>query len=313
MQLMINAVAHHIPAKALKLEQDYSALGLSKSETTVFNRFYGIDSIPISEDSVLNLMKRTSEPLIKQLGNDKDKVKYIIYPRTSPLISTHGMSLVRDLAISLGLRKAIPFVLGMNKCVSTLRAFEVSEKLLASCSHGDMVLIVTGESIFTEQNRVLPNITIAADAGASALVSLSRSRTSSHRMLSMATTISGEYAKGVWMTLEQVSEFGKIFDHKMQYVVNKAVQSAGLDISDIKYILPHNVNIPCWKGFSKFSGIAIEKIYLSNISKTSHCFNSDLLLNLSTLLEENLLNKGDYYLMATVGVGAMFAAAVFQY
>jgi len=57
----------------------------------------------------------------------------------------------------------------------------------------------------------------------------------------------------------------------------------------------------------------LNQIYLENIPLFSHCFNSDLLINLSDVINKNYLKAGDYYIMATVGVGASFGAALFQH
>ena len=313
MSLSMHAVKTHVPVHFLKLSEEYPNLGLSKMDATVYGRFYGIERIPTSHESILALIKQSAAPLVEALGADKKRIKYVIAPRTAPVISTFGTSLVRDLSVSLGLYDALPFVIGMNKCVSTLRAFEVAEILLTAGAPGDLALIVTGERIFTEQNRVLPNITIAADASASAVVGIANDENAEHRFLGFAKTILGEYAAGVWLPLDQVAAFGKTFDANMFKVIDEVLKQTGVSLDEVKVILPHNVNIPCWKGFAKYAGIPLEKIYLKNIPRSAHCFNSDLLLNWNDVLQDQILQRGDYYLMVTTGVGAMFGAALFQY
>ncbi len=310
MPISIKAVSQYIPNSAIDLASDYSKFGLSNGDAKIYSRFYGLEKIPYTDQSILELMLNVSRPLLQ--GIDLQKVKYVLAPRTAPVISPFGMSLVRDLAVQLGLSEATPFAIGMNKCVSTLRAFEVAHHLLSDGPEGSLALIVTGESVFTEQNRVLPNITITADGSAACLVNLANDH-SEHQLSSMSTNIIGEYAEGVWMTREKISEFGKIFNESMAEVIRDALQQANINILQVKAILPHNVNIPCWRGFAKYFDIPIEKIYLKNIPTNSHCFNSDLLMNLSTAIRDKTIQPGDYYVMATVGVGAMFGAAVFRY
>lgn len=310
MSISIKAISQYIPNSSIDLASDYSKFGLSDGDARVYSRFYGLKRIPYTDQSIAKLMLNVSKPLLQ--GVDLQKVKYLIAPRTAPVVSPCGISLARDLAIQLGLSEATAFAIGMNKCVSTLRAFEVAYQLLLDEPDDALALIVTGESVFTEQNRVLPNITITADGSAACLVSLSGEH-SEHQLSSMSMDIIGEYAEGVWMPREKVSEFGKIFNESMAEVINNALEEAKINLSQIKVILPHNVNIPCWRGFAKHADIPIEKIYLKNIPANSHCFNSDLLMNLVSAIDDGTIQPGDYYVMATVGVGAMFGAAVFRY
>lgn len=309
MRIGIDAVHSYLPKTVKHLAQDYESFGLSLADTRIYNRFYGLDHIPCHEGPILDLLKAVAEPAIK--AYQPDQIRYVIAARTAPVLSPIGISLVRDLTVTLGLKKATGFTVGMNKCVSTLRAFQVAEALLATGAPTDKALIVTGEAVFTEQNRVLPNITVTADGAAAALVSMKHPK-QDHQMLSLSTHIDGEYAQGVWMPREKVSEFGGRFNAEIKNVIDKALAQAGIEMSQVTCLLPHNVNIPCWKGFAKFADIPVEKIYLKNIATNSHCFNSDLLMNLSSALADGFLKKGDYYLMVTVGVGAMFGAAVFR-
>ena len=309
MSLKIKKVFHYIPAEKVKLSEHYASYGLSESDMRIYTRFYGIDMIPVAQESMYHMLLAVSKPLLENI--DKERIKYVIAARTAPIIFTWGNSIVRELVRGLELEKTIPFTIGMNKCVSTIRAFEVSEILLRTCEPGSLVLIVTGESVFTEQNRVLPNITVTGDGAAAALVSLDDGV--DHELISISKEIIGEYAEGVWMSKEKVSEFGGIFNLSMNKVISEALNMANLTYENIKWIYPHNVSTACWRGFSKYANIPLDKIYLKNVPMSAHCFNSDLLLNLSTSIQEGSIKKGDYYLMATVGVGAMFGAAVFRY
>jgi 3-oxoacyl-[acyl-carrier-protein] synthase-3 len=166
--------------------------------------------------------------------------------------------------------------------------------------------------VFTEQHRVLPNITIAGDAAVAMLISRNHSE-STHRLVAISKKIYGEYAKGMWMTLEKVSEFGKQFEPGFAKVIHDVLKKADLTLADIKLVLPNNTNIPCWRNLAKYLQIPFDKVYLKNIPRTAHCFNADNFINVATAIEQGELQRGDYYLLLTIGVGAVFGAAVLQY
>lgn len=46
---------------------------------------------------------------------------------------------------------------------------------------------------------------------------------------------------------------------------------------------------------------------------TGHAFCADMLINYTTAMDRGLLQPGDRYLVAAAGVGATFAAMVFEH
>jgi 3-oxoacyl-[acyl-carrier-protein] synthase-3 len=312
MYLSLKSVNSYIPPTIKKLGDHYADFGMSAKDAQIFNRFYGVDAIPVSDESSLALMLKAAKPLVENLTSSQKKlIKYIIVPRTTVSLDLFGVSSVQRLAHQLSLSHAIAFSTGMNKCASLLRAFEMSHNLLRNEKKGTMVLIVVGEPIFTNETRLLPSISISGDASGAALVTLNK--TSNHQLKASHMTTLGEYAEGSWMSPKKVATFGKLFEPVMLQTAEKALEKAQLSWNDIRLVLPHNVNIPCWRGFARFAKVPLEKFYLKNISRTSHCFNADWLINWTSMMEENCIQKGEYYMMATVAVGAVFAVGIFKY
>lgn len=311
MRLSIHQIEYFIPDSFVKISDNYHEFGLSNKEMRVYNKFYGINSIPVSSFSMQEMLLKVTSPIM--LNVDKEKVLYVIMVRTAPVVAPFNISLVKGVAEKLGIINAMYFTIGMNKCVSILRAFEVAEKLLRYGDKDKYALIISGETIFTEENRVLPNITIGGDAATAILVGLGNKHVLPNTLLALNMQIYGKYSKGSWMAMDEVAEFGQIFNKSMSKVIQGVLLKANINYDQVKLILPHNVNVACWRGFCKFEGIPFSKVFLDNISQTAHCFNSDLLINLATAIKTKRLRSGDYYVMATVGVGAMFGAAIFQY
>ncbi len=314
MYLSLQSVISYVPQTIKKLSEHYEAFGVSAKEAQIFNRFYGVDAIPVSDDSSLELMLKAAQPLLDKLTSSQKKlIKYIIVPRTSASLDLFGVSSVQQLTHRLSLTHATAFSTGMNKCASLLRSFEISHHLLKEEKPGAMILIVVGEPIFTNESRHLPSISISGDGSGAVLVVLDNEKTSDHHLIASHMITLGEYAEGSWMSPQKVSSFGKLFEPVMLQTAERALEKARLNWDDIRLVLPHNVNIPCWKGFARFAQLPLEKFYLKNIPRTSHCFNADWLINWTSMMEENCIQKGDYYMMATVAVGAVFGAGIFQY
>ena len=60
-------------------------------------------------------------------------------------------------------------------------------------------------------------------------------------------------------------------------------------------------------------GYPVERVLLDNVPVTGHCFCADSFINYQTARERDRLAPGDLYLMAAVGLGATFAAMVFEH
>jgi 3-oxoacyl-[acyl-carrier-protein] synthase-3 len=55
-------------------------------------------------------------------------------------------------------------------------------------------------------------------------------------------------------------------------------------------------------------GVGREKFFLDNVAHFSHCYASDVFVNYTTLRDAGRLVDGGRYLLASVGLGATFAA-----
>ena len=86
-----------------------------------------------------------------------------------------------------------------------------------------------------------------------------------------------------------------------------------LQPAQIKCLFPHNVNISSWRQIALASGFSFDQIFLDNVSKMGHCFGFDQFVNLKDGIKQKKIKPGDYYLLATVGLGATFSILLFQY
>jgi 3-oxoacyl-[acyl-carrier-protein] synthase-3 len=309
--LHLNHVSYFVPSTTLKLEDATEKYGISRAQAKVFSRIYGLEYIPIAHNmSVFELLK---QPVMDVLDNAivaRKQIRLFIHAHTAQVIAPFGCSLVQQLKRELGLQNALTFGVSMNNCASTLMAFEMANYLLTDLEPDAKALILTGERAFTHTVQVIPNTSITGDAAAVAIVGKSGRH---DKMLALSLHTAGKFAKGIWLTPEESILFEKQYAPLLANTIKKAITKAGITIHDVKVILPHNVNIPSWSNVAKLLEFPLEKIYLNNIRKYAHCFGADILINYGTARRDNLLMKGGYYVMATVGLGATFAAAVFQH
>jgi 3-oxoacyl-[acyl-carrier-protein] synthase-3 len=98
-------------------------------------------------------------------------------------------------------------------------------------------------------------------------------------------------------------------------VIAAAVAEAGLRLSDVCLILPHNVNLVSWRQVCRQLDFPVEKVLLDNVASVGHAFCADAFINYQTAAARGLLRAGDRYVIAAAGAaqGATYSATVFEH
>jgi 3-oxoacyl-[acyl-carrier-protein] synthase-3 len=108
------------------------------------------------------------------------------------------------------------------------------------------------------------------------------------------------------------ADFFETYTANVVATLREAIAKAGLTAADITMVIPHNVNRSSWRRIIPELGLGEDRIYLDNVSRYGHCFCSDPFLNLVSLRDEGRLASNGIYLLATVGLGATYAAMVIE-
>lgn len=309
--LSIEDACYFVPKTRLKVEDSLDRFALKKIQAKVFSTFYGLNEVPCADGmSIVELIRKPVEDLLVKTKINKHQVKYIIHAHTANVITRFGRSVIREVAQELRLDDCVVFGTSLNNCAATLNAFEIAEVLLREHDETAKAIVITGERAFTPTVQVIPNTSITGDAAAAALIGLHGKR---DKMIHLEMNTVGKFHRGIWLTPEESFAFEKEYVSLLADTIFNAVENANLNLSDIKLILPHNVNLISWEKTAKALNFPIDKIYLNNVRRFAHCFGSDILINYIDAKAASLLSPGEYYVMATVGLGATFAAAVFKH
>ncbi|WP_395375205.1 ketoacyl-ACP synthase III family protein [Marinicella sp. W31] len=309
--LYLNGIDYYIPEIKYSVKDLRHRYAMSDMELTVFNRVYGLDKVPVSDIPLRDMIYRSVKSLLEKTEIDLSEVKYLIHTHTAQEYEGFFNKTLKRLAAELGLHEAKCFGMTTNNCASTVSALDVIEKMLVSKTDNSSAILITGDVAFTPVLQVIPNSSITGDASVACLLS-NHSRNGA-RMLSNSVSIYGEHAKCQWQEKEEMQRFEDFYPNRLSGVMQDALESSGLNWSNISVIVPHNVNVYSWKKTSSVSQVPYEKIYLDQVSNIAHCFGADPFLNLAIAMEDEKIEKGDQVMMATVGLGAVFGAAVFAF
>jgi 3-oxoacyl-[acyl-carrier-protein] synthase-3 len=302
---------YFVSNKFINVEQSYKQLNISQAQAKTFSRIYGIQQISVADDySIEDFLICAVKKLVSETNLQKNKVKVLIHAHTAKVINLFGSSIIKKIQDSEKFFDALTFGMSLNNCASTLDAMELAAYFLKNHDQDSKAIVICGEKAFTPSVQLIPNTSLTSDAASACLINLNNAR---NRIIAMHSETHGQYAQGIWMDEKTAKDFEKNYIFLLMGSVNAVLKKASIKKSQLKMIIPHNVNLISWVNFSREFSFDRKKIYLDNVKKYAHCFGSDLLINYSDIVQKKLLQPGDYYLMATVGLGATFSTAIFQY
>jgi 3-oxoacyl-[acyl-carrier-protein] synthase III len=280
----------------------------------VFRRFYGLDTIRCDPQSGLAELLLSAARKLTTLPGREHLVRYVIAARTLQCVVPEPVNVLSEVSAALGLSHATAFAVTQHACASGLLAVALAGQILAADTPGDsdgtLALVLAGEKAFTPTAQYIPATTVMGEGTAAILVSLGQS---THQMLSYATCTRGEYSSGLFLPPDLAARFQQEYTSVLGEVMCAAVAGAGLTMSDLDLLLPHNVNRVSWVRLCKQLNFPLDRVFLDNIPVTGHCFCADPFINLSAAVERGRLAIGDRYLATAVGLGSTFSAMVFEY
>ncbi|MEU3898849.1 3-oxoacyl-[acyl-carrier-protein] synthase III C-terminal domain-containing protein [Streptomyces sp. NPDC045251] len=307
----IVAVSSFLP-DTIPIARFQRELGLTDVQLRRYQRFYGLSEVcrdPQATETEL-LLRATAK--LAELRGQEQRVKYVLQARTMPSPLPYPLTSLGPLQAELGLEHATAFVVSHHACASGLLAVDMAGTLLAADPDPDaLALVLTGEKACTTKTQSIPDVTVMGEGTAAFLVGADR--TGRDRMLGYAARTHPRFGAEFIMGDEAAKDFQDLYGPGLCEVIAAALEEAGCALDDLALVLPHNVNRLSWIGVCKELGLPLERVFLDQVPYTGHCFCADPFINLQQATELGRLRPGDRYLMTSVGLGATFAAMVFEH
>ncbi|KJS54045.1 3-oxoacyl-ACP synthase [Streptomyces rubellomurinus subsp. indigoferus] len=302
----LEAVAVHLPPRAVPIEAVGERIGLTPRQLRLFRRFHGLDQLRLDPDGKLpDLLDAVLDGLTELRGRERH-VRFVIHARSMPVAVPHPLNPLHDLLAARGLGHASAFTVTHHACAVGLLAIDLAGRLLAGePDERALAVVLAGEKTFTRDAQLVPETGIFAEGAAACLISAGGER---HRMLSFAVRQRPEFDGRLAEDADLLARYQRAYPNVMVEAIEAALEQAGLRFGDLAAILPHNVNQASWRMISRRIGFPLEKVVLDNVRSVGHSFAADGLINLHTATARGLVRRGDHYLIAAAGVGATFSA-----
>jgi 3-oxoacyl-[acyl-carrier-protein] synthase-3 len=228
-----------------------------------------------------------------------------------PVAVPYPLNPLHQLQERFGLTRANAFTVTQQACAASLLAVDLAGRLLADdADPSALALVVAGEKTFTRDAQVVPDTSIFAEASAACLVSPEGAR---DRVLSYAVRQRPEFDGRLAEDPELLVRYQREYQSTMIETLEAALDQAGLNLSGIALVLPHNVNQASWRMICRQLGYPVDQVVLDNVPSVGHSFAADAFINLRTAITGGLLRPGDHYLIAAAGVGATFSAMALRH
>ncbi|MET7699172.1 3-oxoacyl-[acyl-carrier-protein] synthase III C-terminal domain-containing protein [Streptomyces sp. NPDC005485] len=287
-------------------------LQLTDVQLRRYERFYGLSEVCRDPEATeTELLLRAAAKLVELRGQEQ-RVKYVLQARTMPSPLPYPLTSLGPVQAELGLEHAAAFVVSHHACASGLLALDMAGTLLAADPDPDaLALVLAGEKACTALTQSIPDVTVMGEGTVAFLVSADR--TGRDRMLGYAARTYPQFGDEFIMGESAAKEFQDLYGPGLCEVIGAALEEAGCGLDDLALVLPHNVNRLSWIGVCKALGLPLDRVFLDLVAETGHCYCADPFINLQQAAELGRLRPGDRYLMTSVGLGATFAAMVFEH
>ena len=305
-------VAAYLPERRVPVEEMGPELGLTPTQVRVLRRFNGLGEVRRQRpgETLVDLLAGAARGLPSLRGREH-LVRYVIHARGVPVVAPYPVNPVHELRTRLGLEGAAAFAVTHHACASGLLAIDIAGRLLArDRDPGALALVVAGEQVFTQDERLAPDHRVFGEGAGACLVSAGGP---GDVLLSYVADQRGDLDHWGVDGLGAMDQFAQEYTELLSDVLLAAVKEADLSLDDIALVLPHNVNVVSWRRVCRRIGLPVDRLLLDNVPLVGHTPSADTFINHATAVALGRLAPGDRYLTAGAGFGAVFSAMVFEY
>jgi 3-oxoacyl-[acyl-carrier-protein] synthase III len=311
-QIGIQSIDYALPtvgttlAKLKKVKKLHSNVALLSS--------LGFEKVYIGEDHML-LAEKALAGLIKNTGLDPLSIDLFVYAGALPDSNLavpntkKGLTFFKYAASKLqydfGLSRAIVLSVSQQGCVSLMNAMWLAINTLKSEDTLQTAICLSTDVLPSYASR---EIIYNAMSDASCALLLKKGATQ-NTVIAYNQISKGYY----WDPEAKKNEIVAAYFPTAKLLIEKTLKKANVSISEIDWIIPHNVSKKSWEillGLLKFPRA---KLYEKNIRNIGHTIAADNFINLKDALDENIIKKGQLALLFTFGFGAHWSCTIIRH
>lgn len=313
----IHAAAHYAPQKIVT--NDEISTWVDTSDEWIVQRT-GISQRHMSTgENTSDIAIKVAESLLTKAGLAADDIDLILVTTVTPDYLSPSVSCMVQAAV--GAKNA--FAMDINAaCTGFVYGLSVAQKYLASGQYRRVMLIgaevLTKYIDWTDRNTCI----LFGDGAGGVILSADDSRHYAEKLHSrgaMPITVSHQKVINPLCAGDREMDFIKVdgrevFEFAVKSVsanINELLESAGLTMQDIKYVIPHQANGRIVEGIVKKLKVDAAKFFV-NIHRYGNTSSASIPIALSEMIEQGLVSKSDKIILSGFGGGLTWGSILVE-
>ena len=295
--IKILASGMYLPKK--EIDNSYFNSKFNLNDNWIYRRT-GIEKRYWTEDEkTLDLAIKSVENLIETNNVDLKNVGLIIVASTNYEDSMPGISF--QIQKEFGIEKCICMDI-LAGCSGYVNALDIARKYI-ELDEIDTALIVGVEKLskYIDKNDLNTAILLGDGAGAT-LIGKAKNKLYAKNIESIGQEgdiLTCKENSPIYMDGKKIYKFAIA---KVSENINELLKKENLDITEIKYIVPHQSNLRILNNIAEKVGATSEQMYI-NISNIGNTFNASIPIALNEIIQRKLVKEKDKILLVGYGGG----------
>lgn len=295
--IKILASGMYLPKK--EIDNSYFNSKFNLNDNWIYRRT-GIEKRYWTEDEkTLDLAIKAVENLIETNNVDLKNVGLIIVASTNYEDSMPGISF--QIQKEFGIEKCICMDI-LAGCSGYVNALDIARKYI-ELDEIDTALIVGVEKLskYIDKNDLNTAILLGDGAGAT-LIGKAKNKLYAKNIESIGQEgdiLTCKENSPIYMDGKKIYKFAIA---KVSENINELLKKENLDITEIKYIVPHQSNLRILNNIAEKVGATSEQMYI-NISNIGNTFNASIPIALNEIIQRKLVKEKDKILLVGYGGG----------
>ena len=280
-----------------------------KGQLGLLRKIHGLKQVATShsEESLKSLLLKAVDDMSPD--HKLEKIDLVLFAHSTLAQFNYEEDFLDDLCETLGLENVPCYGVSHMNCASGLGALSLVQKL-RSTDISRVLLLTADLTTSIPDARYVKNSTIVGDSASAMILELG---CTNRQLLGVSMMSDPRFHRGFYEDDDGMKAFGRSYLENLESVIHAVLTETSLRLSDLKLILPHNVNETTWRKFCDISGFPRERVFLDLLPELGHSYCNDGPLNLRAAELAGKLDSGDKFLIINVGLGSYFGAAIFQY
>ena len=250
-------------------------------------------------EQTLSLAIKAVEDLQKNNNVDFSKIGLIIVASTNYEDAMPSISF--EIQKKFNIEKCICMDI-LAGCSGYINSIDIARKYI-ELDEIEYALVIGVEKLskYIDKNDINTAILLGDGAGAT-LIGKAENRRYAQNIESIGQEgdiLTSKENSKIYMDGKKIYKFGTA---RVAQNINKLLEKEGLDLADIKYIVPHQSNLRILNSMREKIGANESQMYI-NITNVGNTFNASIPIALNEMVRKNLLKKQDKIILVGYGGG----------